>query len=205
MPGAAKCRSRKPSAGCGPTWTEAVARTESIFRRRSAILRLERGDAMAFYPKIQSPCPYKSQLAAIMDGGVCRMCERQVFDLTRMDDAARRAFFRGCDEEVCVSYAVPLRPALAAAAMVAALTAPNAALAQDAPAVNLDVEEMQIFVGGIKDPANVEHDRELADDNIAELPVVYDDDSAAPPASGTGRGPTQSTPEAPPLTRPADA
>lgn len=143
---------------------------------------------MAFYPKIQNPCPYQGQLAAIIDGDMCRMCQRQVFDLTHMDDEARRAFFRGCTEEVCVSYAVRLKPALAAAAMAAALGAPGAAFAADAPAVNMEVETIWVTGGGIKDPANVEHDADLADQSVPELPVVYEEDSAGAPAAGTSAG-----------------
>ena len=58
---------------------------------------------MAFFPKIQSPCPYKGKLSAIMDGDVCRLCKREVFDLTHMTDGARREFLAGCANEVCVS------------------------------------------------------------------------------------------------------
>lgn len=160
---------------------------------------------MAFYPKIQSPCQYKGQLAAIMDGDVCRMCQRQVFDLTHMDDEARRAFFRGCTEEVCVSYSVPLRPALAAAALVAALAAPSAAVAQDAPQVNMDVEEMEIFVGGIRDPANVEHDGDLADEDVPVLPVIYEDGDAGLPAGGTRAAGEDASSDPATIARPAGA
>ena len=76
----------------------------------------------------------------MMDGDTCRMCQRQVFDLTAMDDAARTAFFSECSGEVCVSYAVPFRPALAAAAMLAALGLPATASAQDVAEVNVDVQ-----------------------------------------------------------------
>jgi hypothetical protein len=31
---------------------------------------------MASFPKIQNPCPYQDNLAAIMDGDMCRMCRR---------------------------------------------------------------------------------------------------------------------------------
>jgi predicted Fe-S protein YdhL (DUF1289 family) len=79
---------------------------------------------MPLFPKISSPCPYVSDLAAIMDGDQCRMCKRQVFDLTAMSDGERVAFLAGCrDEEVCVSYTIPVRPALAAAALAAAAIA----------------------------------------------------------------------------------
>jgi predicted Fe-S protein YdhL (DUF1289 family) len=121
---------------------------------------------MSIFPKIQSPCPYKSKLAEIMDGDVCRMCKRQVFDLTSMTDGERLSFLSACEEEVCVSYAI--RPALRAAAVAAALAIPTAAAAQ---------EEMWITVGGINDPARVQM-IEIADDGtLPELPVVYEEDT----------------------------
>jgi hypothetical protein len=141
---------------------------------------------MAVFPKIQRPCPYKSNLAAIIDGDMCRMCDRQVFDLTHMSDGERVAFLSGCTGEVCVSYR--LRPALAAAAFAAtAFAFPTAAAAQDqagaeqAAAVASALEEASpgeysvIMVGGIKDPANVEYVETDADRAMAELPVVYED------------------------------
>ncbi|MEA3016960.1 MAG: hypothetical protein QOI38_1682 [Sphingomonadales bacterium] len=135
---------------------------------------------MPIFPKIQSPCPYKSNLAAIMDGDVCRMCKRQVFDLTSMTDGERISFLAACEEEVCVSYAI--RPALRAAAVAAALAIPAAAAAQD---------EMFITVGGISDPARVEM-VEIADEGtLPELPVVYEDEA------GTG-GQSEGAGDAPP-------
>ena len=160
---------------------------------------------MAIFPKIQSPCPYKSDLAAVMDGDMCRMCERPVFDLSFMSDDERMAFLAGCTGEVCVSYRIPFRPALAAAAMAAALALPGAAAAQDqAPAADpAAIEaisaaeadaavaeaamadaamEMDIWVGGIKDLDKLEYVEDPADAAIPELPVVYEDD-ASPPVS----------------------
>ena len=153
---------------------------------------------MAFFPKVQSPCPYKSQLAAVMDGDMCRMCRRQVVDITDWTDGERVAFLAGCKEEVCVSYS--LRPALAAAALAAAAI-PTAAAAQDqaaapAPAVApvttdeigpIDVQDY-VIVGGIKDPANAEFTsaEELA--AIPEVPVAYEDETPAPaPSANPGR------------------
>ena len=75
---------------------------------------------MPIFPRIQSPCPYKSNLAAVMDGDLCRTCNRNVFDLTAMDDGERLAFLAGCEEEVCVSYRIPVRAAFTAAALAAA-------------------------------------------------------------------------------------
>jgi len=133
---------------------------------------------MALYPKIQSPCPYKNNLAAIMDGDVCRMCKRQVVDITAMSDDQRIALIKGCKDEICVSYKFPVRPAIAAAAIAAAaIVAPTAAAACSDP-VEVDV----VVVGGIKDPANVKFVEDPSDKKIPELPVVYE---KAPPAKDT--------------------
>jgi hypothetical protein len=129
---------------------------------------------MAIFPKIQSPCPYKGDLSAIMDGDVCRLCERQVFDLTAMSDGERVAFMKGCAGEVCVSYRLPLRPALAAAAIAAAAIAvPTAAAACS------DATEVVVFTGGIKDPANVQYVKDISSDAVPALPVVYEDGHAS--------------------------
>lgn len=132
---------------------------------------------MAVFPKIQSPCPYKSELAAVMDGDFCRMCSRHVFDLTAWSDEERIAFLGGCSDEVCVSYRLPVRGAVAAAALAAAsVVAPAAAAAQGE-------EFVTIVVGGIKDPARVEYVEDRADAQLPELPVVYEDEEkASPPA-----------------------
>jgi predicted Fe-S protein YdhL (DUF1289 family) len=158
---------------------------------------------MAIFPKIQSPCPYKSRLASVMDGDMCRMCKRQVFDLTDMSDQQRMSFLAGCAGEVCVSYRLPFRPALAAAAMVAAVV-PTALAAQTqaAPveeAALIDAldqsgpDEGMIIVGGIKDPRNVEFIEDRADSLIPELPVVYEDEpveQAALPRKSVSDGDT---------------
>lgn len=131
---------------------------------------------MAIFPKVQSPCPYKSNLAAVMDGDLCRMCQRQVVDLSPMTDAQRLAFMAGCEQEVCVSYRLPVRIAAAAAVAAMAVAAPMAATAQD-------VEEPYIedlIVGGIKDLKNVQYIEDKADKAMAELPVIYEDEAPAP-------------------------
>jgi predicted Fe-S protein YdhL (DUF1289 family) len=151
---------------------------------------------MPLFPKVQSPCPYKSRLAAVMDGDFCRMCERQVFDLTALSYGERRAFLAGCEEEVCVSYRLPLRGAMAAAALAAATASPAGAAGQSPvvtiPPVELTAEaevedeivpeelslEM-IIVGGIKDPANAEFVDLPEDESVPELPAVYEDEPAA--------------------------
>ncbi len=131
---------------------------------------------VAIFPKIQSPCPYKSQLAAVMDGDMCRMCKRQVFDLTDMDDDGRVAFMAGCTDEVCVSYRIPFRPAIAAAVMAVSTMAPMAAAAEE--------PTFDIVVGGIRNPGQAEFVQVPADRKLPALPVVYEDaDKAAPPAA----------------------
>lgn len=142
---------------------------------------------MAIFPKVQSPCPYKANLSAIMDGSMCRMCKREVVDLSGMNDAQRVALIEGCDEEVCVSYTLPIRQTVAAAMMGAALTAAPA-YAQDAHGAQepiegelcldeLDDRELvMIVVGGIKDKTNVEYIDTAEDLAIPELPVTYEDD-----------------------------
>jgi len=132
---------------------------------------------MAIYPKIQSPCPYKGQLSEILDDEVCRLCKRQVFDLTAMSDGERVAFMQGCTEEVCVTYRFPVRPALAAAMIVAvSVVAPTAVAACS------DVTEMAetVVVGGIKDPAHVQYVKDTADGAVSALPVVYETAPASP-------------------------
>lgn len=148
---------------------------------------------MARYPRIQSPCPYKSDLAAVMEGNFCRMCRRNVIDLTGWSDAERSAFLQGCETEVCVSYRLPVRGALAAAALAASVAAlPVAAtpnddidpFAQQALAA-MDDGYDEIIVGGIKDPKNTEWVEDVADAAIPELPVIYED-APADPARSTG-------------------
>jgi predicted Fe-S protein YdhL (DUF1289 family) len=157
---------------------------------------------MAFFPKIQSPCPYKADLAAVMDGDFCRMCERRVFDLSHMDGDEKRAFLAGCTQEVCISYR--FSPAIAAAALAAAM--PAAAAAQDlGPAISDAAaiaastaeiaameDDMQIIVGGIRDSRNVQYVEDPSDRDVPQLPVVYEDmparHAAAAPASDRTSG-----------------
>ncbi|HEX8217200.1 MAG TPA: hypothetical protein VF577_07025 [Allosphingosinicella sp.] len=89
------------------------------------------------------------------------MCKRQVFDLTSMSDTERLAFVAGCGEEVCVSYSIPIGPALRAAALAAALAAPSAATARPQPPAHPPI--MVPVAGGIAPPPEV---------RIVELPKV---------------------------------
>ena len=148
---------------------------------------------MAIFPKIQSPCPYQTNLAAVMDGDNCRMCKRQVHDLTAMSDAQRKAFLASCSGEVCVSYR--LRPAIAVAVLATAMTAlPMAAASQEpAPAAEPELQmELVIVAGGIHDPANVDFIEDAADQAMAELPVVYDDET---PAATQAEGDAEPAPQ----------
>jgi predicted Fe-S protein YdhL (DUF1289 family) len=124
---------------------------------------------MAIFPKIQSPCPYVDRLSSLLDGDMCRMCKRQVVDLSAWSDDERVAFMKGCAGEVCVSYKIRLRPVIAAAALAAAIAAPTAAAAQDAM-----TEVVIVMGGGITDPKNVEYVTETGDRAVPDLPVVYE-------------------------------
>jgi predicted Fe-S protein YdhL (DUF1289 family) len=152
---------------------------------------------MPIFPKIQSPCPYKSDLAAVMDGDLCRMCNRNVFDLTAMDDGERLAFLAGCEEEVCVSYRMPMRTVLAAAALAAAsmsapamgqeVAAPDAEVAAELDAIPYD--DTEIMVGGIEDLKKVEFVEVDSDESVPELPVVYEDEDAPAGVTSAAGGP----------------
>ena len=145
---------------------------------------------MSRFPRIDSPCPYKSQAASFMDGDMCRLCQRQVFDLSAMGEDDRIAFLRGCGEEICVSYRLPVRPAIAAAALAAAAFALPAA-AQEAPAP-VAAEALQDYgpfdegmeIGGIKDPANTALVANPADPALPDVPIIYEDETPAAPKPG---------------------
>jgi len=113
---------------------------------------------MALFPKVESPCPYKGDLSAIMEGDVCRSCHRQVFDLTHMSDGERTAFLKGCSGQVCVSYRMPT---LVAVALAAAVTS---AAASD--------QEIVIITGGIHDPQNAQYIQVPDAKPAPRLPVV---------------------------------
>jgi hypothetical protein len=124
---------------------------------------------MVLFPKIQSPCPYANQLANVMDGDTCRLCQREVFDISQLSESEQRAFFAGCRSEVCVSYKFPLRAAVAAAASAAVLGVALPAAAQD-----VDLDSIAIIVGGITDPKNVDFVADPRDEAVPELPILYE-------------------------------
>lgn len=163
---------------------------------------------MGIYPKIQSPCPYADRLDQIMVGDHCTKCERSVVDITAMADREREALIAGCETELCVSYSLPVKGAMAAAAMSAALgmAAPAFAAADvdavadpqttDAADVATDAEAAEmdfvLIVGGLKEPKRtmwVKARDAQRPAGMAELPVIYDDadssdaDSADQPAA----------------------
>ena len=115
-----------------------------------------------------------------------------------MSDESRRTFRSGCADEVCVSYSLPLRPALVAASLAVAALAPAAAAAQAASA-EIEAEEMEIIVGGISDPASADYIVVDTGKSLSDLPVVYEEDGQAEAspgsklklaAAGDGRGRT---------------
>lgn len=143
---------------------------------------------MGLFPVIQSPCPYKGDLSDIMDGSLCRLCKREVVDLTAMSDAERVALVAACPDQLCVSYKVAARSALAAMAMGAAVASLPAA-AQDAPANGgaaqispgeADWDDLVIIVGGLRKPDDTKWVKEDGRKAQPNLPVVYDDAAPTP-------------------------
>lgn len=125
---------------------------------------------MAFYPKIDSLCPYKGDLSEILDDDICRLCKREVFDLTAMSDTDRAIFLKSCDGEVCVSYKMPFGRALATAVVTTSgVLASTAAMSQENTYCDM------IIVGGIKDPSHVALVEMDIDKSIPMLPVVFED------------------------------
>ena len=142
---------------------------------------------MSLFPRIQSPCPYKGRLSDIVDGDICRLCDREVHDITDLSVAARRALVAGCSGEICVSYKVSAKSALAAMALSASMATPAFAQVDEVLANNGEptsgeycLDDMQIIVGGLKAPGAVEWLTADLDDSLPDMPVVYDDAPAAP-------------------------
>lgn len=76
---------------------------------------------MSLLPLIQRPCPYLDRLESVMEGDHCRMCRRDVHDLTAMNDAQRTAFLAACRGDACIRYTFSAKPALAAALIAASV------------------------------------------------------------------------------------
>ena len=86
------------------------------------------------FPPIQRLCPYLDRLDEVIDAGFCRMCSREVHDLTAMDARDRTDFLAARGGDACVSYTMHVKPALAAAliaASAAVLAPPDAAQAAE--------------------------------------------------------------------------
>ena len=110
---------------------------------------------MAVYPLISSPCPYKGPLSDIMDGDICRLCHKQVHDLTDMTDEQRRTLMNACADDLCVSYKVTARTAATLAALAVAAVGGLPAAAQP-PASDRDDDIIVVVSGGIAGAARGE-------------------------------------------------
>lgn len=138
---------------------------------------------MPVFPRIVSPCPYKGPLSDIVDGDVCRLCERQVFDLTHMDDGELAAFLKGCSGQTCVTYRIPQRAVFAAAAALATAALP----------VSIVVAEQGILPTGpglaseglawppspVSPPRNIDQGELVLTGDIALIPDSNSDERAA--------------------------
>ena len=147
---------------------------------------------MQFFPKVDSPCPYKGALSDILDGDICRLCKREVHDLSGMAEDAKRALFDGCADDICVTFRIDMRPALAAIAVGAGVMVPTALAAQDDPqavalvsegylAEESGEESMMIVVGGARRAsADWQSERDIRQSHSQRtLPVVYEDKPAS--------------------------
>ncbi len=152
---------------------------------------------MARFPKIQSPCPYKANLADYLEHDVCRMCKRQVHNLSAMSDSQRENFLSSCSEQVCVTYKLPARAMLGAALIATSLQyAPAAAsefahsgdngpwLSSAAAQAVQDCDSLEvIMVGGIKNMSEAQYIDTEADLRTPEIPVIYDDNLNTEPVA----------------------
>jgi hypothetical protein len=139
--------------------------------------------AMSLFPKIQSPCPYKGKLSDIVDGDICRLCDREVHDITAMSTADRRTLVAACSGEICVSYRLVAKSAIAAAALGASLGSP--AFTQSEPPTPteatdgdfcLEGDVIIVAAGGLKAPEAVEWLAVDLDEARPAMPVVYEED-----------------------------
>lgn len=145
---------------------------------------------MAVFPKIQSPCPYKGDLADIVEGDVCKLCQHKVHDITDMSDAERIDLVSNAKTELCVSYKVGARSVLAAMAAGAAVTSmPLAAQDSASAGAELRGSTQVIIVGGMRKPTKTEWVKDEEPSKLAELPVVYEDAPAPEkkPTRGAGK------------------
>ena len=145
---------------------------------------------MSLFPLVQDPCPYKGPIEDILVGSQCRLCQREVFDLTGMSASERRELVSGCSnsEGLCVRYRVRAGSAVAAAMLGAAGlaspamaqgTTPVEADAPAEPAQRTQAEDPEdwdwgnvIIVGGIRHIDKAEWKSGKAPERKRKLPVI---------------------------------
>ena len=134
---------------------------------------------MPAFPKITSPCPYKGDISDILTGETCKLCKRDVTNLSAMTQEDRISFLSSCSGEVCVRYEIPLKQAaLAALVAGASVTGLQTANAQDAEICS-PPEPVYIIVGGIRDPHSADMQDVSEPVDLDELPIIYDDEDSA--------------------------
>ena len=126
-----------------------------------------------------------------MDGDMCSKCNRQVHNLDAMSELERTAFLATCEAEICVSYSIPLRRTIAAAAVGASLMATSAAAGEAAtdyqptPISTSTVQAtehpavMYVIVGGVKNATTADYIDTEEDLHIPEISVIYEDDETS--------------------------
>jgi hypothetical protein len=105
------------------------------------------------------------RLDTVIEGDYCRMCKRDVHDLTDMDAGERKAFLAACGGDACISYVEFLKPTLAAAAVAATaavILTPGSAMAQKHKAKHAQVrrvtpELVPVMLGGAPVPMPMDY------------------------------------------------
>jgi hypothetical protein len=148
---------------------------------------------MARVPVVESPCPIAGKPLPVGASEHCKLCERSVHNLDRMNERERIEFMSSCGGKVCVAYTVRLpasglrtRRVAAATLAVAAMVSLPLAAAEESPVEgmspvhpaaqlpNCDDLLDAIVVGGVSqgDQAKWVDDGK---DAPPELPVIEDD------------------------------
>jgi hypothetical protein len=111
-----------------PMWRRVLSFAPTILEDRTRL--------MSRFPLVQDPCPYKGPITDILAGDHCRLCAREVHDLTHMSETERLALVAGCQdaEGLCVRYTVRAGSAVAAAMLGVAGFVATPAMAQSAEA-----------------------------------------------------------------------
>ena len=141
---------------------------------------------MSIFPKIQGPCPYKSELSKYITVDSVQGDDLMNVDVNPLSNCVTVGLISGCKDKICVSY--PLRPAAAAVLAVAAIAVPMSVAAQD-----FAVEEEAILVGAIIDPNAIEYISDDEADATPQMPIVYDDETSAEAPDGDASIPTNQT------------